>query len=609
MKKRKEDKISFSSIKDIIKNTFRLGRMFWKEKGGAGIIIAMALIVFGTSFSPFLLSASRGFLINELVEIGQGEGIVYRFITIAVVVYILVGFLTMIFYALRDYFERLFGFLVGEKLELSIAKKKGEIDVAVHEDPKHNDLFNKISENGIWRAENFMRRQFWVIQDVVRIITASLIIFSYAWWVFFIIFVGTIPRLLAEMKYGGRVYNIHTSKSEARRHFWESRGKLYGISSITELKLFQNVNYFLSIMRKLFRSFKKEEKKADRKRLVWELLSISLSQITFAVAVVWFVYEIINGQLLIGTFTFVLASVGGLGDSLSSMFYKLGVQYQDNLFVSDLFKFFDIKPVVKKAKRAIKLDYSKTPEIIFDDVSFSYPGTKKTVLKDLNLKISSGERVAVIGINGAGKTTLVKLLCRFYDPTKGKITIGGYDLKEIDLESWYSHLGAIFQDYNNYHFVVKEAIAIGRISKKTSTEKVKDAAKAAEADIFIEEWENSYKQMLGKQFKSGVEPSIGQWQKLALARVFYRDPRVLVLDEPTASIDAEAEEKIFRKINSLPSDRTIILISHRFSTVRQANKIVVIEKGGIKELGTHEELIKQNGTYAKLFKLQAKGYR
>ncbi len=307
--------------------------------------------------------------------------------------------------------------------------------------------------------------------------------------------------------------------------------------------------------------------------------------------------------------TFIFASIQDLRQSLSGLFSNLGRQYQDNLFVSDVFKLLDTEPVIKKPFKGIILNPDKTPEVVFDNVSFSYPGTNKAVLKNFSLKINPGEKIALVGINGAGKTTLIKLLCRFYDPDEGKITLDGHDLKDIDPESWYYQVGAIFQDYAKYHFIVKEAIAIGRTGATSSIEKVKEAAKAGEADVFIEEWEKKYEQMLGKEFTEGVEPSIGQWQKLALARTFYRDPKVLILDEPTSSIDAEAEAKIFEKLEALPRDRTVILISHRFSTVRQADKIGVIEDGQLKELGSHEDLLKINGTYAHLFTLQAKGYQ
>jgi ATP-binding cassette subfamily B protein len=352
-----------------------------------------------------------------------------------------------------------------------------------------------------------------------------------------------------------------------------------------------------------------EEKKNEKKKLLSQLLVLCFSQTVIAFAIVYFTIQVVKGNLLIGTLAFILASVGDLRQSLSGLFSNLGRQYQDSLFVTDIFKLLDLKTTVEKPEKGIVLDPNKTPEIAFENVTFSYPGTKTEVLKNFSLKIVPGEKIALVGINGAGKTTFVKLLCRFYDPDEGRITIDGHDLKELDLESWYSQLGAIFQDYARYHFIVKEAIAVGRTGTASSLEKVKEAAQASEADVFIEEWEKKYEQMLGKEFTEGVEPSIGQWQKLALARTFYRAPSVLILDEPTSSIDAAAEAKIFEKLENLPKDRTVILISHRFSTVRQADKIGVVEEGELKELGTHEDLLKLNGTYAHLFNLQAKGYK
>ena len=248
-------------------------------------------------------------------------------------------------------------------------------------------------------------------------------------------------------------------------------------------------------------------------------------------------------------------------------------------------------------------------EIVFDNVSFSYPGAGKPTLKNISLKITAGEKIALVGSNGAGKTTLIKLLCRFYDPTEGKITVNGRDLKEIKLESYYSMIGVLFQEYSNYRLLVKEAIGVGRASARMNLDKIIKAAEQSDADLFISKWADKYEQQLGKEYTCGVEPSIAQWQKLALARAFYRDPNIYILDEPTSSIDGEAEAKIFEKLGQLPADRTVILISHRFSTVRKANRIVVMEDGAITENGTHEELLANDRTYARLFKLQAKGYQ
>lgn len=601
-----QEKISLNVFQEMLRNSWRATKIVWKEKKGS--VIGLILVILVISAAPFLQSGSRGLLINELIRIVGGKPTdVYLIFLLAVLV--LARLIPSLINIVEAYLTKFFWFFLEEKFEILLIKKKSDIDVAVHEDPKQNDLFNKVSESGIWRIQNFVERQFYLLQNIIEVFIAAVILISFKWWVFLIILAGTIPELIVEARYGRQVWNIHSSRAEIRRRFWDLRRHFDWLPSLVELKLFQNTRHFLSIIKELFQGFHNEEKKNERRRIRYDLLATSLSQIVIAFATIWFVFAVIHGNMLIGTLTFVLASIGDLRQSLSSFFRNLGRQFQDSLFVTDVFALLDIKPVVKKPKKGIILSPHKTPEIIFDNVAFTYQGAEKPALKDFSLVIPAGEKIALVGRNGAGKTTLVKLLCRFYDPQKGRIIIDGHDLRDINLESWYYQLGAIFQDYAQYHFIVKEAVAVGRTGQGTSLQKVKRAAKASEADIFIEEWEKGYEQMLGKEFSGGIEPSIGQWQKLALARTFYRNPQILILDEPTSSIDAEAEAKIFEKLESLPKDRTVILISHRFSTVRQANRIAVIEDGAIKELGSHEELLGLDGIYSRLFNLQAKGYR
>ncbi|TSD02732.1 MAG: ATP-binding cassette, subfamily B, bacterial [Parcubacteria group bacterium Athens0714_16] len=605
-KEEKKEKISFLAIEQMIENTIRLLKVVWIEKKKMMIVLFSIFIVI--SATPFLKSGSNGLLINELVNVtksGEPSSSLFWLIALVISSNLLPSFL----YTIEGYINKVFWFFLEEKFEFMIIEKKGQIDVATHESPNRNDLFSKINEGGTWRLRNFIDRQFYIIQGLIEVIIASIIIMSFNWWVFLIVLIGSIPDFVIEMQYGKEVWSIQDSKAETKRRYWDIRGHFSRVSSIVELKLFQNANHFLKIIKELFQNFRQEEKKNEQKMLRKEIFAMLLAQSVMTFAIVWFIFEVVNGKIQIGTFTFVIASIGTLRNAFSGLFRNMGRQYQDSLFVTDVFKFLDIKPEIEKPKMGIILDKNKTPEIIFENVTFSYPNTKKKVLKNFSVKIPAGSKMAIVGVNGAGKTTFVKLLCRFYDPDEGRILIGGYNLKDIDLESWYYQLGAIFQDYSNYHFLVKESIAIGRVGKESDIEKVKEAAKSSEADIFIEEWEKNYEQMLGKEFSDGVQPSIGQWQKLALARTFYRDPRILILDEPTSSIDAEAEAKIFEKLEFLPKDRTVILISHRFSTVRHADKIIVIKSNTVTESGSHEELLFLNGTYAKLFKLQAKGYK
>ena len=380
-------------------------------------------------------------------------------------------------------------------------------------------------------------------------------------------------------------------------------------SSLTELKLFRNNNFFIERIRKLFEIFLVKQEKLETDTLKMLLLTSIPAQLSFVGFIIYLIYSTINGDIQIGTLTFIIATLITFTNAFENIIGTFARQYEDGLFVNDYFKLLDLPDLIEKPTNAIAHDYTKSPHIEFRNVSFTYPGNNVLALENINLTIEPGEKVAIVGINGAGKSTLIKLLCRFYDPTDGDVLINGVSLRELDIESWYRNLSVLFQDYSNYKMLVKELIHLGDTTADLDIERVENASKKSEAHDFVMEWETGYDQMLGNQFTDGVEPSIGQWQKLALSRSFYRNSHVIILDEPTSAIDAEAEAKIFETLETQTQDRSVIFISHRFSTVRKADRIVVLEKNKIHEMGTHEELMKLNGTYARLFQLQAKEYQ
>lgn len=588
-------------IGDMLRNSMRVVVIIWKSR--PRLVFALLITLILSSIAPSMISGSRGFLINEIVDYPSKQ------LIIAILAFIGVMLFAPLVRIITGYIEKIFDFFLSEKFETMIVAKSKDIDVASLENPAHNDLFQRVRESGYWRIQNFASRQFFIFQNILEAVIAAAILIFADWQIALIIIISAVPELIVEGRYGHWVWGIWSGRAEIRRRYWNIRRHFENIPSLTEIRISSSAQYFLEIIKELFQSFQNEEKKAARRHLTAKLISFVVSNGIAIFAFMWFILLAVKGEILIGTFTFFLSSIGNFRQALSGLFLNLGHQYQDNFFVTDVFKFLDLKPAITSPKQSIKLPGDTTPEIVFKNVTFRYPNTEHDALKNFSLTISPGEKLALVGANGAGKTTFVKLLARFYDPQEGEILINGHNIKNIDLESWYYQIGALFQDYSNYHLLVKDAIAIGRVGSETAIEKVKAAAEASEADVFIEEWEKQYEQHLGKQFEGGVEPSVGQWQKLALARTFYRDPRILILDEPTSAIDAEAEAKIFEKLEKLPKDRTVILISHRFSTVRQANRIGVIEDGRLSELDTHEELLKKNGTYARLFKLQAKGYQ
>lgn len=601
-----EKKVSLDAIKDIWKSTQRLWGIIWEEKRGLALSLGFVLLLL--SAAPFLRSGSQALLINELVKSAQthmvGGGL------LLLIAFVLVtGFVFPIINDLQFYLLRQFWFFLEEKFSILVLTKKGEIDVAVHEDPEYSNLFNKVRDFANYRIQNFSDRQFFIFQNILEVAVSVLILSFAGPLVLIALVLANLPELYVAINYGHEAWGIYGAHAEVRKRYWDLQEYFDWLPWLTELKLFQNTSHFISLAKDILVNFHAEQHKAEQKKLRLQMASVLISQLITAAVIVWLILRVVYGQIQIGTFIFFIASIYELRQSLSGLFSNIGKQYEDGLFLHDVFTLLDIKSKLEKPTLGIILSPDKTPEISFKNVTFRYPGTDKMALKNFSITIHPGEKIALVGANGAGKTTFVKLLCRFYDPDEGQIMIDGHDLKKIDLQSWYELMGALFQDYSQYHFLVKEAIKLGRLNDKDSFEKIRKAAESSEADSFIEEWTKQYEQMLGKQFAGGVEPSIGQWQKLALARAFYRDPRILILDEPTSSIDAEAEAKIFEKLESLPGDRTVLLISHRFSTVRQANRICVLEDGAMKELGTHKALLKRKGLYARLFNLQAKGYK
>ena len=595
-----------SAISEMFRNSARVLRLTYGVD--KWLAIAISAMFAALAFITFLDSGMQALLINKLISIAD-SGSWNNSLILLFLIYIGVRLLPDIVYNLRAYADWILWFRAEQKFNILLLNKKAELDIATHEDPAHNNLFNRIEENGVWRVANFASRLFFILQNILEITIASVILLSFSWWIFLVVVCALIPTLIVEAKYGGSAYSVAVETSGERREDTNLRSHFSDIGNLIELKLLDLSNFFIKEINRLHSIFRGRLEAPERKKLKYGMVATLCTQASVAVALGWSITQVVHGNMQIGTLTFVFASVGGIRNALGGLFLNLGVQYKDSLYLTEFFTLLDLKPRISTQTNVFVLPKNITPTVEFKDVSFRYTKSGSYVLKNINLTIKSGEKLAIVGVNGAGKTTLIKLLCRFYDPTSGQIIVDGRDLREIDLASWYAVLGAIFQDYPRYNLLVKEAIAISLSSSQLDRKRVEKAAISAEADLFIKEWDKQYDQRLGKKFDGGVEPSVGQWQKLALARAFYRDSRILILDEPTSSIDAEAEAKIFNKLETLPDDHTVILISHRFSTVRHTNQIIVLENGTISESGTHEELLKLNKTYAHLFKLQAKGYK
>lgn len=597
-------KITLDLLGDLWRTSVRLNGILWRDR--KYLLIGLAVFTILTAAMPLAGSGFRGLVINELTaRFGQGANF-HLWLLIGAM--LAVTALRPISRIMQMSFDRRFFIYMEERFRLDHMMKCGELDIAHHENPELNDLISKTKEQGTWRIQNFGDRQFFLAENIVEALIAAAILVFADWRIFLLILAGTLPGLVAEVRFGRDTWGVFDGMSEDRRKFWNIAKHFDAVNYVSELKLFQNVGYFFAKAQEFFHAYQENQGALEKKKLRIRILTSIISQGVLGFAVVWFILRVTNGLMQIGTLVFFMSAIGELQSALSGLFDNLARQYEDGLFSIEYFKLLDMETTVPVSAKAAPLRKRRTPDIVFDHVSFAYPGSARNILQDFSCSIRAGEKIALVGSNGAGKTTFVKLLCRFYDPTGGRILLDGQDLREIDLSSWYEQLAVLSQEFANYRFLAKESIAIGRTSVPLKLSRVRGAADASESRDFIEKWADGYDQVLGKMFRGGVEPSGGQWQKLALARTFYRDARVLILDEPTAALDPDAEEAVFDRLEALPDDRTVVLISHRFSTVRRADRIFVIENGTLSEEGVHESLLALDGTYARMFQKQARGY-
>ena len=377
---------------------------------------------------------------------------------------------------------------------------------------------------------------------------------------------------------------------------------------VKEIKVFGLEKYITNRFAVLALNYYYASKKIAVNRTIVGILFNLLSTATYYGAYVFVLYQTVTGVLTIGTMTFLGGAFQRMQGIMQNTANRFSQVANIGMYLQDFFDFMDIKPRSKKLKESIPVPDFNQSEIVFENVGFKYFGSNQYALKNLNFTLKFGESLALVGENGAGKTTLVKLIARLYTPTEGRILWNGIDIQEFDYEEYRSKIGIIFQDFIRFMFTARENIAVGNIAKKDDFLQIEDAAQKSLADILINQLENKYDQMLGKRFVGGVELSGGQWQKIALARAYMRDAELVILDEPTAALDARAEHEVFLRFSELMEGKTAVLISHRFSTVRMASRILFLEYGQILEFGTHEELVGKGGKYAELFELQARGY-
>jgi len=448
------------------------------------------------------------------------------------------------------------------------------------------------------------------VQQLITTITLSISIMLFSPWLLLILVVGVIPAFLGETHFAFLGYAKNFRQTPVRRQLDYLRILGGSKEAAKELKLFGLKDFLSGKFKRLSDQVYEEDIALARKKGIAGSLLSAIGTAGYYTAYIYAVWRTVTGVFSLGTLVFLANAIRDASSNLQQTFSTLSTIADQALFLTDLIAFFDMKPTIKSRPNALPAPRPIARGFEFEDVSFRYPGSERLVLNGLNFVLRPGERVALIGENGEGKTTIVKLLTRLYDPVSGRILLDGVDLREYDLDDLYKEIGVIFQDYMRYEMTARENIAVGRIEFLDKLQKLQDAARKSMANEVVGKLgQAGYDQMLGRRFETGVDLSGGEWQKVALARAYLRDAQLLILDEPTSALDARSEYEVFQRFAELTAGKMAVFISHRFSTVRMADRIVVLENGRIAEEGDHDTLTSLGGRYAEMFELQAASYR
>ncbi len=590
-----------------------LARLIWQTH--AGYTLSMMLLRLVRAFVPIATFWVGKLILDTVIAVRDGHAALpqlWKLVGLEVAIVLVAEVLARA----SSLIESLLGDLFSNEMSVKLMEHAAKLDLAQFEDPTFYDHLERARRQTVGRIA-LLTQVVSMIQDGVTLLTLGGALIAYNPWMVLLLLGAVLPSFLGETHYAALGYSLLFRWTPERRQLDYLR--LVGASDKTakEVQMFGLAPWITDRYKVLAWKFYDENKKLSIKRSAVSALLSLFGTVGYYVAYVLIILRAVKGEITPGTLIFLSASFARGRDTIQNILLGASSVYEQALYLRDLFLFFEMEPTIYSVPGARAIPDRIVTGFVFEDVGFRYPDSERWAIRNVNFKLDPGERVALVGENGAGKTTITKLIARLYEPTEGRITLDGVDLREYDLASLRHAIGVIFQDFVRYDMRFDENIGVGEIESvradlahaNGTPASISTAADNSLASSLLPRLPNGYQQMLGRRFDDGVDLSGGEWQKVALARAYLRDAQVLILDEPTAALDARAEYEVFLRFSELVAGRMAILISHRFSTVRMADRIIVLDGGRVEESGSHEELLARDGLYAELFRMQAAGYR
>jgi ATP-binding cassette, subfamily B, bacterial len=589
-----------------LRNVPSVLRFVW-ESGRLVVVLGLVSRVVASLLPPALFWVSKLIIdaIYRILTTHQPAGTrLWWLVAIEFALAVTAGVLSRII----DYLDALLAGKYTHHVSVRVMEHAASLDLMAYEDPAFYDRLERArvqATDRLYMIQAIGR----LIQQVITTITLSISIMVFSPWLLLLLVIGVIPAFVGETHFAFLGYAKNFRQTPIRRQLDYLRILGGSKEAAKELKLFGLKDFLTARFKGLsIRVYEEDVALARRKVVMGSVLS-AIGTAGYYTAYVFAVWKTVTGVFSFGTLTLLANAIREASSNLQQTFSTLSTIADQALFLTDLIAFFEMRPTIQSKPNALPAPRPIRQGFEFRDVSFRYPGSSRLVLNKLNLHLHPRERIALIGENGEGKTTIVKLLTRLYDPAEGQILLDGIDLREYNLEDLYREVGVIFQDFMRYEMTARENIAVGRIELIDNLELLRQSAQKSMANEVVGKLASGYDQMLGRRFDGGVDLSGGEWQKVALARAYLRDAQVLILDEPTSALDARSEYEVFQRFAELTAGKMALFISHRFSTVRMADRIIVLEQGRIAEDGDHDSLTHLGGRYAEMFELQAASYR